>query len=262
MAKTVVQLSDTFATWVSKTNTIVNTVGDLASLATTQDSDIIGAINEVNTTASNADSNIGTLSSLDTLEKSSLVAAINELQAEIGVIDSDLAFTSPIGNVNNLTTTNKTNIVSAINEINAEVRANLNDSAEIKGLFASSTDIQFDSSTGQFNLGGAGGGVRAFFQSSGTITFDSSSGQFNLVDVITSKLADSAVTTAKIDRHAVGTLQIADNAITTAKYADSSIGFAQLQAGSIKSANFNGMQTLNIINSGGTTVKTMYSPGS
>ena len=141
---------------------------------------------------------------------------------------------SNLGDLATLSTSATSDLVAAINEVNGLVDGNLNDSAEIKGLFASSTDIQFDSASGTFSLGGSGGGVRAFFQTSSTISFDSASGMFNIVA----------------------------NSVDSSHYGDSSIAFEHIQGGAIKSANFNGMQTLQLINAAGTTVKTMYSPGS
>ena len=44
MAKTTVNLTDTVTNWVTKTNQISNTIGDLTSLNTTVDSDVVGAI--------------------------------------------------------------------------------------------------------------------------------------------------------------------------------------------------------------------------
>ena len=49
MAKTTVNLSDAVTTWVTKTNELSNTIGDLANLNTTIDSDVVGAINELKT---------------------------------------------------------------------------------------------------------------------------------------------------------------------------------------------------------------------
>ena len=110
MAVTVINLSDPVSTWVTKTNTIGASVGDIALLS--------GGGSDLVTASNNLDSSIGTLSSLTTNVKSDLVAAIND--------------------------------------INSIVDANLNDSAEMKGLFASYTDssqqIVFDSAGGQFRI--------------------------------------------------------------------------------------------------------------
>ena len=74
---------------------------------------------------------------------SDLVTASNNLDSSIGTLSS-------------LTTNVKNNLVAAINDINSIVDANLNDSAEMKGLFAtyvdSSQQISFDSAGGQFRI--------------------------------------------------------------------------------------------------------------
>jgi len=47
MTKVIINVSDTMGGFVTKTNLISTYVGDLATLNTTQDSDLVGAINEV-----------------------------------------------------------------------------------------------------------------------------------------------------------------------------------------------------------------------
>lgn len=74
-----------------------NLTGSLSNLDTTDKSNLVNAINEVNT-------NIGDLSNLDTTNKSNLINAINEVNTNIG-------------DLSNLDTTDKTDIVSAINEV-------------------------------------------------------------------------------------------------------------------------------------------------
>ena len=63
---------------------------------------------------------------------------------------------SSIGNLPSLTTNVKSSLVAAFNDINSIVDANLNDSAEMKGLFAayvdSSQQVNFDSASGQFSI--------------------------------------------------------------------------------------------------------------
>ena len=56
MAKTTVNLSDAVTTWVTKTNDLSNTIGDLANLNTSEDSDIVGAINEIKIAIDKTDS--------------------------------------------------------------------------------------------------------------------------------------------------------------------------------------------------------------
>ena len=129
MAKTVVNLSDPFSTFVNKTNTISTGVGDVATLSTTLDSNLTGAVNELHaelgtittgvmgTTASNVGAAIGELEAeIDVLNTKvepgqSLTTTASTLSDAVNELDSD------IGNRANLTTTNKTDLVLAINSL-------------------------------------------------------------------------------------------------------------------------------------------------
>ena len=69
-------------------------VGDIDNLNTTEKSNIVGAINEVNANSSNNTTAIGILSNLNTTEKSNIVGAINEINGKFsGLIITD-EFTS------------------------------------------------------------------------------------------------------------------------------------------------------------------------
>lgn len=90
MANTIVDLSDTIASWRTKTNTISNHLGDLTTLDTTEDSDLVGAVNELKGRIDNTDADInstntviGLLSNLTTTEKGSIVGSINELDRRL-----------------------------------------------------------------------------------------------------------------------------------------------------------------------------------
>lgn len=96
MAIIEVDLSDTIATWRTKTNTISTSVGDLANLNTLIDSDLVGAINELQSANAGFDSDIdatntviGTLASLTTTDKTSIVNAVNELNGRIPNVYDD-----------------------------------------------------------------------------------------------------------------------------------------------------------------------------
>jgi len=82
----------------------------------------------------------------------------------------------------------------------------------------------------------------------GSISIATSSGAGNIV---TADIADAAVTTIKLGNLQVTTGKIADNAITQAKMADDSVGSAEMKT----------LSTLLIINSAGTTVKTLHGAG-
>ena len=93
MAKTVVNLSDSMAQFVVKANQISTHVGDTTQLTTIEDSDLVGAINELVTVGTTyaLDSDVGARASLITDDKANLVTAINEIKTQALGIDSNLA---------------------------------------------------------------------------------------------------------------------------------------------------------------------------
>ena len=107
MAKVTVFTTDTISQWVTKSNLLSDEIGDRANLTTNVDSDIVGAINSL-------DSDIGTLSSLATSAKT-VVGAINENHTQLDNVDSD------VGTLSSLTTTDKSTVVAAVNELDAEL---------------------------------------------------------------------------------------------------------------------------------------------
>ena len=114
-------------------------IGDLTELTTSDKSDLVSAINEVD---SNTDSNtntiaghtiaissnttaIGDITDLDTVDKSDLVSAINEvdLLAKNNAIDI-VSNATKIGTLSNLDTNDKSNLVVAINEVLSKLNLN------------------------------------------------------------------------------------------------------------------------------------------
>ena len=109
------------AVGTNTTNITGNTtnIGTLSSLTTTDKTDLVSAINEVDgncdTNAGNISTlntqvgantgNIGTMANLNTTEKTNLVGAVNEVNSKTGTLS-------------NLTTITQTNLVSAVNEVN------------------------------------------------------------------------------------------------------------------------------------------------
>jgi len=75
-------------------------------------------------------------------------------------------------------------------------------------------------------------------------------------------LASDSVTAAKIAAGAVDTSELATDSVTAAKIAAGAVGASEIANGSITSTEFSSATTLLIKNSSGTTLKTMYSPGS
>ena len=154
---TVTSTTDNFSQFVNNTNTISKNLGATGNLTTTIDSDIVGAINELDSdigarphtnlttvakTITGALNELnaggGSLSGLtadssgklggfnSTTERSTTTNALNTLSADIRTLDSDIGSSRA---KTTLTTTSK-NIVGSINELDAE----LGDSALDSGL--------------------------------------------------------------------------------------------------------------------------------
>ena len=154
---TVTSTTDNFSQFVNNTNTISKNLGATGLLTTTIDSDIVGAINELDsdigarphtnltTTAKTITGAInelnaggGSLSGLtadssgklggfnSTTERSTVTNSLNTLSADVRILDSDIGSSRA---KTTLTTTSK-NIVGSINELDAE----LGDSALNTGL--------------------------------------------------------------------------------------------------------------------------------
>lgn len=85
---------------------VLNVIGDLNDLTTTDKDSIVDAINEVVTSLNK----IGDLNDLTTTDKDNLVDAINEVVNTLS---------TTIGDLNDLTTTDKSSVVNAINEVNS-----------------------------------------------------------------------------------------------------------------------------------------------
>ena len=145
---TVTSTTDNFSQFVNNTNTISKEVGGLARLTTTIDSDLVGAINELDSdigarphtnlttvakTITGALNELnaggGSLSGLtadssgklggfnSTTERSTTTNALNTLSADVRTLDSDIGSSRA---KTTLTTTSK-NIVGSINELDAEL---------------------------------------------------------------------------------------------------------------------------------------------
>lgn len=151
-----------------------------------------------------------------------------------------------VGDKTLLQTTNTTDLVAAINEVNTLVNQDLNDSAEILKIFGAGQGLTYDSSAGTFSILDSG-----------------IDGAMLDNDLITERhIAGGIIINSHLAPGAVDTLAIADGNVTNAKIADSSIGFDNMQAAAIKSVNFASSTTLLIKDSSGSTLKTLYSPGS
>lgn len=91
MAVTVVNLNDLVSTWKDKTNTIGSDLGDKALLSTTTKTDLVGAINELNT----KDTNFQTqLDNFESGTDSASVLSIAQSAAINGANVTDLTLTN------------------------------------------------------------------------------------------------------------------------------------------------------------------------
>ena len=73
MARTFVDLNDLVSTWKDKTNEISYKVGDLTNLTTTGDSDLVQAINEIDSDLSSLQAQVNTFVFLDSAQMLSLI---------------------------------------------------------------------------------------------------------------------------------------------------------------------------------------------
>ena len=132
MAKTIINLSDPVSTLVTKTNTISSHIGDITQLNTTgADSDIVQAINAINTKANNVDSGViislARSNSLDSSETSIMSNFQKDSANGIGFDSSQGRFFVPSNTIN-----------TAMIEADAITEAKMADdaisSAELKSL--------------------------------------------------------------------------------------------------------------------------------
>ena len=108
-------IEDLYNTYLNTIATILNMIGDLTDLNTSDTTSIVNAINSVlddmTTAIGNVDNKVGDLADLNTTDKTSIVNAINEVNTTGG---GALAL---IGDLDDLLTISDDNLVDAINEV-------------------------------------------------------------------------------------------------------------------------------------------------
>ena len=122
---------------MSKATVNESNIGTMENLTTTAKTDLVTALNEVN---SQVGTNQGDLANLTTTSKSNLVSAINEVKS---VNDTQ---SNNIGDLTDLKTTDKTNLVGALNEV---------------GSLLNFTDFETVSNSNITISGGAGGQLQS-----------------------------------------------------------------------------------------------------
>ena len=164
MAKVIVNLSDTMDGFVTKTNLISTYVGDLTTLNTTQDSDLVGAINEV-----------------------------------YALVDNDLDFRSKIsvtdtGGDGSLSYSSATGVITYTGPSAAEVRAHIS-VTDVGG----DGSLSYSSATGVITYTGPSATeVRAHLSAGTAITFLSGQISVTAGSINTTQLTDDAVSRAKL----------------------------------------------------------------
>jgi len=201
MAKSIINLSDTLATWVGKANQTVNRVGDLAQLTTTADSSLVAAINEIDSAFDSLNTSIlGRVAALETSSDSNNTNFVSRVRGSISV-SGDLVYDAGTG----IISVNATNIQDIVGAM-------------------------IDSGNSEVGI---------------TVSYDSASGTINF-DVNDPIITLSGDITGSQTMTNLGNVTIS----TT------------IASGTITSSMFDNTETLLIKNSSGTTLKTMYSPGS
>jgi len=164
MPKQIVNISDTVKTFQEKVNIISRDVGWRGNLTTTEDSDIVGAINE-------------------------LEVEINTLQAQVIQLDSDTGALQ-IGDLSLLHTTAKDNLVNAINELDNRIDSDADFRNKVSATDAGGDgSFAYDSSTGVFTYTGPSAAETQAHFSAGTNT-TYSAGSFSVSnDTIRGKIS-------------------------------------------------------------------------
>lgn len=155
---------------------------------------------------------------------STLVTKTNDISNDVG----DTA----------LLVTGDSNVVDAINTVR-NIVVPFDDSDEIKAIFKSGISA---------NAADSAHGV--------SITFDSASGTFGLSQDYHFKAG------AGLDYDSLGTYSISNLGVTTAMIANTNVTNAKIANDTITSSKFSSTVSLLILDSDGTTLKTIFSPSS
>jgi hypothetical protein len=290
MAKNYAQISNNIADYIVVLNGLVNKVGDLSNLNSSEDSDIVGAINavlqegSVDSAAILAMLDSGNYLSFDDLEASTdsdFVLTKNaqtiggrktfsdsmEVQGNLHVVDSNanLFLRS--------TTRRDSSEVFRFTHTDSGLELRLEDSV---GDFSQKVIVFSTSETPDSNVidviklytnGSLAGRIDSggYSTTSTFMTRDKADARYinDQSNIITTdKINNSAVTTDKINNSAVTANKIANSAVTTDKINNSAVTTNKINNDAVTQAKLASVVTLQIIDSSGSTVKTLYGAGS
>ena len=246
MAKTIINLSDPVSTLVTKTNTISSHIGDITSLnvGSTNDSDLVQAINFL-MTSKDSSGDVTTLidsayvQARQTTNTSATIAALFQKDSAngIGLDSSEGRFFVPSNTIN-------TAMLEPLSVTTAKIAADAVDGTKI-----------------------ADDAINSEHYTDGSID----TAHIADLQVTTAKIAADAITGAKIADDAINSEHYTDGSIDTAHIADAQVTGAKIAADTVAEANMaddaigstqlKTLSTLLIINSSGSTVKTIHGAG-
>ena len=211
-------------------NNLNNRIGDLALLNTTGDSDLVQAINFVdsdtnarvdsadtyfksriasevatlNTTISNGDSDLNArVDSADTYFKSRITSEVATLNSSINVLDSDL------GTRTSLNATDKSSFVNAYNEL--RTRVDLIDSAQAVTIDSAFNAINVLEALVDSNNNNFVSRARGSVSASGDLSYNSTTGVFSLdVETVYTKANFDSDLGLALDTNAVTTTDLSE----------------------------------------------------
>ena len=246
MAKTIINLSDPVSTLVTKTNTISSHIGDIASLnvGSTNDSDLVQAINFLMTSKDSSGDVTALIDSAyvqarQTTNTSATIAALFQKDSAngIGLDSSEGRFFVPSNTIN-------TAMLEPFSVTTAKIAADAIDGTKI-----------------------ADDAINSEHYTDGSID----TAHIADLQVTTAKIAADAITGAKIADDAINSEHYTDGSIDTAHIADAQVTGAKIAADTVAEANMaddaigqdqlKSLSTLLIINSSGSTVKTIHGAG-
>jgi hypothetical protein len=286
MAKNYSSINDNLAEFIVTLNGLVNKVGNLDDLTSSEDYDIVGAFNSVVLEGS-----VDSAAILAMLDSGNYLS-FDDLEAST---DSDFVLTKnpqTIGGRKTFSDSMEVQGYLTLNDSNANIflrSTNRRDSSEVFRLVNtdSGAEIRLEDSAGDFSQkvivittsespdsnkvdaikfytnGSLSGRVDSdgYHTTSSLMTRAKGDVRYILDQagvITTTYIADGAVTTDKLDDSAVSNTKLAPSSVGTGKIQDVAVTEAKLGNNSVSQNKFKSKVKLDIIDSSGSTVKTIY----